>query len=176
MKNLTYLVLGVVSMLLVQACHERRNKNYNKEILVDAKGLKFLKDGMEDCLTDVKASGVAITNSSNQRVIRFAKMIIDDHTQAENELKKIENDKWVDEKDTINVVHQEIIDDLSQKTGRSFDKAYLKMMEADHEKTIKLLASAMANNEEEIKSFKKKTLPTIQMHLDSAKAILVSLK
>jgi len=50
------------------------------------------------------------------------------------------------------------------------------MMVDDHEKAVELFAGATRNNAPEIKSFASKTLPTIQMHLDSSKAILASLK
>ncbi|HEY2583009.1 MAG TPA: DUF4142 domain-containing protein [Mucilaginibacter sp.] len=176
MKNLICLVLGVVSMLVVQACHEKRNKNYNQETLIDQQGLNFIKDATEGGLAEVKASGMAITKTSNQRVIAFAKIMITDHTQAGDELRKIATDQRVTEKDTISADHQKMIGDLASTSGRAFDKSYLQMMVNDHEKAITLFAGATTNNEEEIQNFAKKIMPVIQMHLDSAKAILASLK
>jgi putative membrane protein len=176
MKNLIYLVLGVISILLVEACHEKKSKNYNQETLVDQQGLNFIRDGIEGGLTEIKASGLAITKSSNQRVIGFAKMMISDHTQTGNELKKIENDKRVTEADTISGDHQKMISDLTKKSGSNFDKAYMQMMVKDHENAVKLFADATTNNEVEIQNFAKKTLPTLKMHLDSAKVIVASLK
>jgi putative membrane protein len=176
MKNLTYLILGVITVFLVQACHNKRAKNYNQTTLVDIQGLNFITNGIEGGLTEIKASGLAITNSSNQRVIGFAKMMISDHNQAGNELRKIETDKLVVEKDTINADHQKMIMDISKKSGPAFDKAYMQMMVKDHENAVKLFADATTNNESAIQNFAKKTLPIIQMHLDSAKAIIVSLK
>ncbi|HEY4323846.1 MAG TPA: DUF4142 domain-containing protein [Mucilaginibacter sp.] len=176
MKNLISLVLGVVSMLMVQACHEKRSKNYNQATSVDQQGLNFIEDATEGGLAEVKASGMAITKTSNQRVIAFAKMMITDHTQAGDELKKIETDQRITGKDTISADHQKMIGDLAIKSGRAFDKSYLQMMVNDHEKAVTLFAGATTNSEEEIQNFAKKILPTIQMHLDSAKAILASLK
>ena len=176
MKNLTYLILGVIAVFLVQACHNKRAKNYNQTTLVDIQGLNFITNGIEGGLAEIKASGLAITNSSNQRVIGFAKMMISDHTQAGDKLKKIETDKLVVEKDTINADHQKMITDISKKTGPAFDKAYMQMMVKDHENAVKLFADATTNNESAIQNFAKKTLPIIQMHLDSAKVIVASLK
>ncbi|MDP9046848.1 MAG: DUF4142 domain-containing protein, partial [Bacteroidota bacterium] len=113
---------------------------------------------------------------SNQRVVALAKMMIDDHTKAGEELKKIETGKLVENKDTINADHQKLIRDISAKTGRAFDRAYIEMMVADHEQATKLFAGATQNNAAAIKDFASKTLPVIQMHLDSAKAIQASLK
>jgi len=84
--------------------------------------------------------------------------------------------KKITENDTINAQHQQMINDLSKKTGSSFDKAYLQMMVADHEQAIKLFTTASQNPDTRISKFATQTLPAIKMHLDSANAICVSLK
>ena len=174
MKNLIYLPLGIIILLSAQSCQDKRAKNYNKQL--DQDGVVFIKTGIEGGLTEIKASGLAITNSNNQRVIGLAKMMIDDHSKAGDELKKIEADKKVDEKDTINTDHQQIIAELSKKSGAAFDKAYMQMMVSDHIAAVKLFTDGSHNMDTEISKFASVTLPTIQMHLDSANAVLTSLK
>ena len=176
MKNLIYLALGAVILLSVESCAERQAKNFNNETNADQDGVAFVKNGIEGGLTEIKASSLAITNSSNPRVLSLAKMMISDHTSAGNDLKKIEDDQAIMEKDAITPAHQEEIRDLSAKTGPAFDRAYTQMMVDDHENAVELFAGATRNNAPEIANFAKKTLPTIQMHLDSSKAVLASLK
>src|SRR6185312_15900966 len=100
----------------------------------------------------------------------------DDHAKAGNELEKIKKDKDIMSPDRITTEHLQMIQELSGKKGPEFDKAYLQMMVNDHEKAVDLFATATSDNAPEIEDFAKKTLPTIQMHLDSSKAILASLK
>ena len=174
MRNLICLATGMIFLLFIQACQDKRAKNYNPN--VDQNGIVFIKNGIESGLTEVKASGLAITNSNNQKVITLAKMLINDHTNAGDTLKKIEDDKRVIEKDTINTEHLQMISDLSKKSGAAFDKAYLQMMVTDHEDAVKLFTTASENPDKEISKFASKTLPTIKMHLDSVNAILAKLK
>ncbi|GAC1309618.1 MAG: DUF4142 domain-containing protein [Mucilaginibacter sp.] len=176
MKNLSCLALGVVALLAVSACNSKHGKNYNNETLVDADGLSFVRNAAEGGLTEIKASGLALTKTSNQRVLALAKMMIDDHTKAGMELKKIETGKLVAGDDTINAEHRKLIAELSAKSGAAFDKAYIDMMVNDHEQASKLFAGASRNNAVAIKDFATKTFPVIQMHLDSAKAVQASLK
>ena len=176
MKNLICLFFGVISVFFIYACQDKHGKNYNTIAQVDAAGVSFINNGIEGGLTEIKASGLAITNSNNQRVIGLAKMMIDDHTKVEGDLKQIATGKQVNEKDTINAAHQQMINDLSKKSGAAFDKAYLQMMITDHEDAIKLFTGATQNADADIKNFAAKTLPTIKMHLDSANVILTSLK
>jgi putative membrane protein len=175
MRNLNYLVAGIVVLFLMQACKDRHAKNYNNAA-PDQDAVSFIKNGIEGGLTEIKASGLVITNSNNQRVIALAKMMIDDHTKAGEELKRIESDKKVNGDDSIFAVHQFKIDSLSKKSGNAFDKAYLQMMITDHTGAIKLFINASHNPDAEISKFASETLPTIQMHLDSANAVLLSFK
>ena len=102
--------------------------------------------------------------------------MLEDHTKAGEELKKLAGDKQVNVKDTIYAPHQQAIGDLSQKSGKEFNKAYMQLMLSDHQQAVKLFTNASKNADPDIKNFAAKTLPTIQMHLDSANAILTTLK
>ena len=170
MKKLCYPLLGLV-VLFVAACSEQQGKNYNK-MSVDQNGVLLIKNGLEGGMTEIKASGLAITNSNNQRVIALAKMIIDDHTSVDDSLKKLEINKMILEKDTINGAHDKMIDSLSKLQDASFDRAYLKMMIADHQQAIDLFSTDSKNSDLEIQKFAAKTLPSLRMHLDSAQIIL----
>ncbi len=176
MKNLTYLYFGVIIMLLIQACTDKHGKNYNTTGALDTTAVAFINNGLEGGLTEIKASGLVITKSSNQRVINFAKMMLEDHTKAGDELKKLAGDKQISVRDTINGPHQQAISSLSQKSGQDFNKAYMQLMLSDHQQAVKLFTNASKNSDPDIKNFASTTLPTIQMHLDSANAILTTLK
>jgi len=177
MKKLIHLVLGGIILFAVSSCQDNRHaKNYNDKTLADDGGIYFIKHGLEGGLTEIKASQIAKKNSTNPRIISFAGMMITDHTKAGAELKNIEAAKMVDGHDAINIEHQQKIAALSSQSGAAFDKAYIEMMIADHEKAIQLFSEATNNTSNLIQNFSRKTLPTIQMHLDSAKAIGASLK
>jgi len=175
MKNLTFLALGVIVFLLAQACQNNHPKNYNHPD-IDSVGKTFIKTAIEGGLTEVKASGLAITNSNNQRVIGLAKMMINDHTNADSALLKMEADKVIDGKDTISTVHQQMIGALSKQNGAAFDKAYLTMMVADHQAAVDLFTNVSKSTDADVNKFAAATLPAIKMHLDSARSVLAALK
>jgi putative membrane protein len=73
--------------------------------------------------------------------------------------------------------NQKKIDGLSRKTGRAFDRDYMDAMVKDHHSAIDMFESAMKNTKApDVNSFADKTLPTLNMHLDSAKNVRSSLK
>lgn len=175
MKNLVYIFAALLFLVITESCQDRPGKNYNKENQ-ELDGAKFIKDGIEGSMTEIKASGLAITNSNNQKVIGLAKMLIEDHTKVDSTLKQLEDDKKMPDSITISSAHMIMINDLSKRSGPSFDKAYLQMMVDDHEQAVKLFTAASINADEKIKKIASENLPAIKMHLDSANKICISLK
>lgn len=177
MKNSGWLYLLFAGAIIIQSCGDNKKaKNYNDKTLVDGQGLHFIKKANDAGLTEVKAARVAENNSQNPRVIGFAKMMVTDHTQVGDELAKLSSDKMVDNPDTPSVAHQAAIDSLSKLSAGEFDHAYMQMMVKDHEQAIELFTETTGNKNSAVRNFARKVLPTLKMHLDSAKAIYSSLK
>ena len=176
-KVLLYLIAIIVILFTAYSCQDKHKaKNYNDKTLADDEAINFIKQGLEGGLTEIRTASMAKDNSSNPRIINFANMIIADHIRADNELKKIENDKLIDDRDTVSSEHQKMIASLSEKSDIDFDRAYMDMMIVDHEKAVELFRSVANNTSATIQKFASKTLPILQMHLDSAKAIRKTLK
>jgi putative membrane protein len=177
MKTKLLPALLICLMYVAQSCNDPKTaKKYNYETSVDAPGLGFLNDAIEGGRTEIKASMLAQNISKNQQVVDFAKMMIHDHTEAVEELKKIRTDVLADGVSEIGPEAQEKVDSLSKLTGDQFDKAYMQMMVADHDEAVDLLSEGMTTNKPAIETFAWKTLPVVQKHLGAAKNILASLK
>ncbi|MBS1501996.1 MAG: DUF4142 domain-containing protein [Bacteroidetes bacterium] len=177
MKTKLLPALLICLMYVAQSCNDPKTaKKYNYETEVDAPGLGFLKDAIEGGRTEIKASMLAENVSKNPQVVDFAKMMVHDHTEAVEELKKISADNLVDGVNEIGPEAKEKIDSLGKLTDGQFDKAYMRMMVADHNEAVTLFSEASETNKAAIQSFARKTLPTIEKHRDAAKNILASLK
>ena len=176
MKTIIYIAMASSLSIFTLSCsNHRRAKNYNKTT-VDNIDLNFIKNGMEEELTEIKASGIVKTHSKNPKVIGFANMITNNHTTTVEGLKRIESDNQIDEKDSINNSDKQRIDSISKLSGANFDKAYMHIMIDDHRKAIRLFYAASQDINDHIQKFARKTLPVLQMHLDSAKLINAGLK
>ena len=104
-------------------------------------------------------------------------MMAKDHTQAGDELKSLARRKNVSLPDLIGSDHKNKIDDLEKKNAKDFDRAYIDMMVDGHQATVNDFEKASNNTKDpDVKSWVDKTLPTLKMHLDSAKAIQKAIK
>ena len=132
----------------------------------------FMTEAADGGMMEVQLGQMAQQKAVNQRVKNFGKMMVSDHSKANDELKQIAQQKGVAVPATLSEKHQKDVDDLGKKTGTEFDKAYMSMMVSDHKDDIDDFKKAANDvNDSAIKGFAAKTLPTLQMHLDSAQAI-----
>lgn len=177
MRRSSYLLICLALLGVLQACKSnRRANNYNTK-QADDTSVNFIKSGEESSIASVKASGLAIANSKNQRVIQFAKLMIDDHTMLADDFKKLRIDNAVKDSIAITPIHGQQIKDLEVKKAGAFDKAYIQMVIEDHTDQIALYKTVTDDKRNTaVADFAKKMLPGLQAHLDSAKLISSTLK
>jgi len=144
---------------------------------VDKSTSEFMTKVADVGMTEVKLGQMAQDKGSNQRVKDFGGMMVKDHNAAGNELKNLAGQKNVTLPATVSNDHQKKIDDLNKKSGRDFDKAYMDAMVDGHQATVNDFEKASKNTKDaDVKAWIDKTLPTLKMHLDSARAIKKALK
>jgi len=144
---------------------------------VDQSTSEFMTKVADVGMTEVKLGQMAQDKAMSQRGKDFGAMMVKDHTAAGDELKGMARQKNVTLPETMSNDHQKKTDDLNKKTGKDFDKAYMKAMVDGHESTVNDFEKASKNTKDaDVKAWVDKTLPTLKMHLDSAKAIQKSLR
>jgi putative membrane protein len=128
-------------------------------------------------MMEVQSSELAMKMSSNQAVKDFAKMMIDDHTKANNELKSLAATKGISLPATLGPEHKAKYDELAAKKGADFDKAYVATMDMDHQKTVQSFKDYSQNGTDaDMKGWASKTLPTLEHHAMMVKDMQAKMK
>jgi putative membrane protein len=124
-------------------------------------------------MMEVQAANIALKNSTNDRIKNFASMMVRDHTNANNELKSFASSRGLTiPEDSLNAKNKSHIDAMNKMQGKAFDKHYMNMMLNDHKTDVsEFKKQSTSANDADLKAWAGKTLPTLQMHLDSAQAI-----
>lgn len=150
--------------------------NPGTQSTVDDKTHNFMNEAAMGGMAEVEFGKLAQEKAMNPRVKNFGEMMVRDHTGVNNDLKSIAQQKNVTLPADLGK-HKDHYDDLSKKNGADFDKAYIKMMVDDHKDDIEAFEKIAQNGTDpDLKTFASQKLPTLRMHLDSAKAIQKSLK
>jgi putative membrane protein len=133
----------------------------------------FFKNAGASGLAEVKAGQLAMEHASSAKVKKFAQQMVQDHTRVNEELETLKSgDKGYALVRSAKPDDEKIIDALSRMKGAEFDKAYAKMMVANHEEAVAIFETEIEKGSSPaLKAFAKKTLPTLKHHLEMARKL-----
>ena len=133
---------------------------------------KFMVKAASGGLMEVELGNLAKEKATNASVKEFAAMMVTDHSKANDELKALASAKNITLPTNPEGDHRDHINDLREKSGAEFDKAYMKMMVKDHKEDVdKFEEIAKDADNADLKAFASKTLPTLKKHLAEAERI-----
>jgi len=129
----------------------------------------FMKKAAEGGMAEVQMGQLAQQNGQSQQVKDFGQRMVTDHTKANDQLKQVAQHENVALPTSPSAHDQAEYNKMSKLHGDAFDKAYSKMMVADHKKDIaEFKQEASAGDDPQVKNFASQTLPTLQEHLQLA--------
>jgi len=132
---------------------------------------RFLETVARHGMAEVEMGRLAQQNGGSQQVKDFGKRMVDDHSKANDEVKRIATAKGVTLPTDMDSSHKRKLDKMSKKTGNDFDRAYMDDMVDDHQKDVKEFRSMAKNAKDaDVRSFASTTLPTLEQHLSMAKS------
>lgn len=134
--------------------------------------LAFINDAAPGGMAEVELGKMALSKSQSADVKAFAQKMVDDHTKAGVELKKLATQKKVTLPPDVLPAHKQLMDKLSKLGGAEFDKAYVTAMLEAHQKDVTAFESVSKTaGDADVKEFATKTLPTLKMHLEMIKSL-----
>jgi putative membrane protein len=137
----------------------------------------FLQKSVVAGNAEVQFGKLAARNATSDRVREFAERMVKDHTNANKQLAEHARSLKVGVVAGLEKDRRAEYSKLSKMKGSDFDRAYMKDMVKDHEKAVKLFKTYSKEGKHEgLRTFAKKTLPTLEKHLKEAKEISARLR
>ncbi|MBT1707548.1 DUF4142 domain-containing protein [Fulvivirgaceae bacterium PWU5] len=138
---------------------------------------EFAVTAADGGMLEVTLGKLAQTKSAAPAIQELGKTMELDHSKANEELKALAGQKNISLPDSLSEKSQRMVDDLSQKTGKDFDKAYADMMVDDHQKDIDTFRKeSEKGNDGDLKAWATAKLPILAHHLEMAKLARETLK
>jgi putative membrane protein len=130
---------------------------------------EFVKTVATGGSKEVAVGKLAAEKATNPDAKAFASRMVTDHSKANESLVALAAKKsWSATPDTAS--YKPEFDKLAALSGAAFDRAYMDVMVAAHEKTIALMEQQAKNGTDpDLKAWAAKTLPTVQQHLKLAR-------
>ena len=105
----------------------------------------FIAEMAEDGMAEVQLGKLAAERASNADVKEFAQMMVQHHSKANEELKKIAGQLKVTPPTSLNQKHQALAAKLSKLQGAEFDREYMAEMVLGHEEVVNKLRMRAGN-------------------------------
>ena len=139
---------------------------------------KFMMTAAMGGMAEVEMARLALQKSASDSVKQYAQKMIDDHTMAGDELKRLASMKGVALPAQPDAKHMAMMAKMGKLSGMGFDMMYVKEAGVKaHEKMEKLyMKESMSGMDMDAKAFASKTLPTVRMHLQMARDMMMSMK
>jgi len=155
--------LGTVVMAEPAQAAERPN--------ISAADKKFLDDTFSINQGEIMLGRLAEKRGTARPVREFARRMITDHTKALDASRRVASTVHSRLPDAVDVPTKALYDDLSRRSGREFDTAYLDAMVSGHEEAVrKFEIAANSGQNAAIKDYARTQLPTIKEHLNLARS------
>jgi putative membrane protein len=168
-------VLALAVPFLAIEAQERRDPIQRKEFK-GAKDLpldrEFLIAANVFCNAENEYAKLADTRSNRDEVKEFARVVQEDHKKGCDRIAEvIKNRKLAIVTGTEKEV-RERVDNLGKLRNATFDGAFLRRIEEDHERAVKMFENQVENGKDkEITAFARECLPKLKKHLQRAKEL-----
>lgn len=158
-----YVMLGVMFLLAVAL---------NSYTEAAGKPYSFVTAAAQAGMGEISLANLAMSKSQNEDVKQFARMMIADHSAANEELKTAAAKKGYDFPAAASAEQKTNEDALASLSGAAFDKAYAQAALADHQAAVALFESESKSGQDaDLKAWAAKTLPTLKGHLSKAQVL-----
>ena len=178
MKRITYITFLLALSIFTMSCEKKANDS--KDIAEESNEAKFDETKLEPDaefavaaadggLLEVQLGLLAQHNSVTPEVKQLGKMMVDEHTKVNDELRALAAKRGISLPDRMSDKNQEKYDDFVKKTGSDFDKAYTEFMVKDHKEDIDKFKKEFDKGEyQEMRTWASEKVPTLEHHLDMA--------
>jgi putative membrane protein len=122
---------------------------------------------------EIELGQLALKNSQNADVQKYAERMVKDHGAADKKLKAIAAKENLQLPQSLDAEHEALKTKLQSLKGEDFDRAYVNAMAKGHDKAVALFESASQQTQmpSDLKQFAASTLPTLEQHQEMAHSL-----
>jgi putative membrane protein len=133
---------------------------------------RFLTMAAEANLAEIKMGQLAQQRASNEQIKQFGARMVQEHTQAHDEVKRLASAKNITLPEKPSRMHQQHASRLSRLSGTEFDREFMRHMVNDHKKTVnEFEKAANSAQDSEVKALAASMLLKLKEHEQMAHSL-----
>jgi putative membrane protein len=127
--------------------------------------MDFIKNAAIGGMAEVELGKLAEQKARSPDLKSFGARMVHDHSRADEQLATIAKEQGAAAPQQLDTEHTQMRDRLAKLQGEAFDRAYIRMMVAEHDKAAKVFRQeAQMGQDREVKRFARETLAMIEQH------------
>ncbi|CAB3693458.1 DUF4142 domain-containing protein [Paraburkholderia rhynchosiae] len=136
---------------------------------------QFIQDASKADATEIAASKVALKNSRDPRVKKFAQQMITDHTKLARSMAALAAKQRLD---AVPAADSALVGKLQTLKGQQFDEAYVEQIGLEaHQRAVDLFQQeSQSGTDSQLKAAAARALPIIKHHLEMAQQLAGAMK
>lgn len=139
---------------------------------LSASDRQFVTSAAQGGIAEVQLGQLASRRAASNEVKQFGQRMVRDHTQKNNQLKQLAAQKGITLPKDMGDQNKAVMANLKKLSGADLDRAYTNHMLQDHIKDVSLFQrEAKEGQDQDLKAWAAKTLPTLQEHLRLVRSI-----
>lgn len=133
---------------------------------------EFVQTVASSGMMEVELGRMAAEKGTSQEVKNFGQQMVQDHSNANQQLQSVVQGMQMSVPQTMMDKHQQIVNDLQGLSGNDFDRKYIDMMVDAHMQDIQKFKDAQGNvSNQQLNNWINNTLPVLQQHYDHVQQI-----
>jgi len=132
----------------------------------------FIIEAAQHGMGEVELGRLAEQKGSTAQVRDFGRMMVQQHSQANQELMQIASRMGMSPPTSMPPAAQAVENQLRQLSGTAFDRQYLEQQYADHAAQLTMFRFTADNAASpDLRAFAQKNVPVVQRHLDQLRSM-----
>ena len=132
---------------------------------------EFIMDAIKSDNSEIALGRLATGKAATDGVCQFGQTLLTDHGKGKEEATAVGAKLGVNPTEKMMPDAEEEMTKLKSLSGANFDKEFARYMIKDHEEDIAKFQKEAEQGSSEAADFARKTIPTLQKHLDMAQAL-----
>jgi putative membrane protein len=143
--------------------------NTNTQSSLSSRDRNFINQAAQVGMLEVQLGQLATQRGSTNTVKQYGQRMVNEHTQANQQLMQLAAQKGVTPPTNLDSQHKAVMNRISNLSGANFDDAYMKEMIDSHNQAIALFqAQSQQGQDPDLKAWATKLVPNLQAHLQMA--------
>ncbi|WP_449416953.1 DUF4142 domain-containing protein [Phormidium nigroviride] len=141
----------------------------NTQSSLSSRDRNFINQAAQVGMLEVQLGQLATQRGSTNTVKQYGQRMVNEHTQANQQLMQLAAQKGVTPPTNLDNQHKAVMNRISNLSGANFDDSYMKEMIDSHNQAIALFqAQSQQGQDPDLKAWATKLVPNLQAHLQMA--------